>query len=272
MINNVDNIKILDNLEDSWSLEAINLKDIQKITKGEGVKIVTIDSGADVNHVEYKDRVKSTFNMIDKNYDVTDDLGHGTHVAGLLVGENTGVAPMADLHVIKVLDKNGEGMMGDVLDGITHAINIKADVLCISLGIQNDMPLIIKQRIIQAYEAGITIVCSVGNDSSPKPRYPASMSEVIGVGGLDKDMNLAKFSNRGYDVLAPSIDILSAHKDGKYAIMSGTSMASPLVAGAIALLISHYRKHNIKLSVKDIMNILNKNLDSKKLDLSKIIY
>lgn len=271
MISNVDNIKILDNLEESWALKAINLEDIHMVTRGEGVKIVTIDSGADVNHNEIKDRVKSQFNMIDRNYDVTDELGHGTHVAGLLVGKNTGVAPEADLHVIKVLDKNGDGMMADVLDGITHAINIKADVLCISLGIKNDMPLIIKQRIVQAYEKGIAIVCSVGNDNSPKSRYPASMNEVIAVGGLFKDMSLAKFSNRGYDVLAPSVDIISSYKDGKYALMTGTSMASPIVAGAIALLISHYRKHNINLSVIEIMNILKK-LDSKKLDLSKIIY
>lgn len=271
MINNIDNIKILDELEESWALKTINLEGIHNITKGEGVKIITIDSGADVNHIEIKDRVKSQFNMIDRNHDVTDELGHGTHVAGLLVGKNTGIAPEADLHVIKVLDKNGDGAMAHVLDGITHAINIKADVLCISLGIQNDMPLIIKQRIVQAYEKGIAIVCSVGNDNSPKSRYPASMDEVIAVGGLDKDMNLAQFSNRGYNVLAPSVDILSTYRDNKYALMTGTSMASPIVAGVIALLISHHRKHNINLSVKEIMNIL-KNLDSKKLDLSKIIY
>lgn len=253
-----NDILIVDKLEDSYKL--IDLLDIdEKLvkTRGKGVKIALIDTGADVEHEEIKDNIKSKFNMINKNYDVSDGVGHGTAVAGLLVGNNVGIAPQAELHVIKVLDDNGSGAMADVMDGITHAINIKADILCISLGIKNDMPLIIKQRVIQAYEAGMIVVCSVGNDSSPYPRYPSAMDVVIAVGGTDGLGNLSKFSNRGYDVLAPSENLLSSHIDGKYAYVTGTSMASPIVAGLIALMISYGREnYESNLKFADIKAIL----------------
>lgn len=262
LMKNVDNIILLDNIEDYNIKKLIKIDKIWKKSNGKGVKIALIDSGVDVNHKELKGKVKSTFNMIDKNYDVTDFSGHGTHIAGLLVGKNVGVAPMAELHVIKVLDENGNGNAGNVLEGITHAINLGVDILCISLGIENDMPLIIKQRIVQAYEAGIIIVCSVGNDSASFARYPSAMNEVLAVGGIDRSGKLSKFSNKGYDVLAPSVEILSSYKDGNYAKMTGTSMASPLVAGLIALLISYHRNIGEEIGLEKIKHIFkNKTLN-----------
>jgi len=264
----LNRVEVLDRLkkdQNSWALDFINVSKAHSKTKGEGVTIVTMDTGVDVNHKDISDRVISRFNMIEKSLDVSDELGHGTHVAGLLVGKRTGVAPMAKLHAIKVLDKDGNGSISNVMDGITHAINLKADVLSISLGVQHYIPQILIQRIIEAYEAGVTIVCAVGNDINSPSRYPASMNEVISVGGLDLDGNVADFSNYGYDVLAPSVEVLSTYKDGKYAIMNGTSMASPLVAGSIALLISYYRKKGIELSNDEIKEMIKGRLDLSKL-------
>lgn len=258
----VDIIKELDkDFTIDWGIDYINAPNFWSKTKGEGIKIVTMDTGVDVNHEDIKDKIKSKFNMIEKSFDVSDELGHGTHVAGLLVGEKTGVAPMSELHAVKVLDKDGNGTIANVMDGITYAINMNADVLSISLGMQHGIPLILQQRIVQAYESGITIVCAVGNDYNYPSRYPAIMKEVIAVGGLDKDGKVVDFSNREYDVLAPSVDILSTHKDGQYARMSGTSMGAPLVAGAVALLISYNRSKGIELSPKEIMEIINGKLD-----------
>jgi subtilisin family serine protease len=262
----INNIEILDNLnkEDlfDWGVCTINAPKIwYKANLGEGVTIVTIDTGVNVDHPDLKDRVKSTFNMIDKNFNVEDKSGHGTHVAGLLVGKNTGVAPKADLHVIKVLDEDGRGDIRSVMDGITHAMNLKADILTISLGTMQDIPLILKQRIVDAYSAGVTIVSATGNAGRAEPYYPARMNEVIGVGGLDKDMNLTMFTNMGYDVLAPSVEILSTYKDNNYARMTGTSMASPLVAGGIALLISYYRKQGKELRPHEIKAMLGEKFD-----------
>ena len=265
-VNKIEVLKKPYNFPIDWGLKSINVPNAWKKTKGEGVKIAMIDTGADIRHPDIKDKVSSTFNMIDRNYDVTDGLGHGTHVAGLLVGERTGVAPLSELHVVKVLKDDGTGSIGDVMDGINHSINIGADVLNISLGIQYGIPLILKQKIIQAYEAGITIVCAVGNDGIDYPsRYPASMDEVISVGGVDESLSLSNFTNRGYDVLAPSVGVISTYKDNGYAKLSGTSMASPLVAGAIALWISYNRSKGIHLKPYEIINSLDGLIDLNKL-------
>lgn len=241
----------------------INIKapNVWSKTMGEGVKVMSIDTGIDMTHRDLKDRVRGKMDIINKSSIVTDEYGHGTHIAGLLVGESTGVAPNADLYIAKVLNQDGLGMIVDVLSGISYAMQNKVDVLCLSLGVPNDLPLILKQKIIKAYESGITIVSAVGNSGDSQALYPARMDEVIGVGGLDKEFKLAKYSNRGYDVLAPSEGILSTYKNGTYARMTGTSMASALVAGAVTLLISYYRKQGKELKPKEIKRMLSETID-----------
>lgn len=265
-LNGINDIKVYDSFGNlplfDWWFHEIVTPQVWEKTKGEGATIATIDTGVDHKHITFK----SSFNMIDRDMNIKDEYGHGSHVAGLLTGALTGVAPNAELHVIKVLNEKGRGRIADVMDGITHAMNMKVDVLAISLGVR-DIPLILKQRIVQAYESGMTIVSAVGNDSNPTPLYPAIMNEVIAVGGLDKDGNVAYFSNGGYDVLAPSVDILSTWKEDKYARLTGTSMASPLVAGAIALLISYYRKQGKELTPSEIKDMIH----GYKLDLTKLI-
>lgn len=237
-----------------WGLKAMNVPHAWKHTKGEGVKVMVIDTGMDVEHPELKGKLKFGMDMIKKSKDITDEYGHGTHVAGLIAGNKTGVAPNVELYVAKVLDENGDGTMASVMDGITLAMNFEVDILCMSLGIRGGLPLQLEQKIMDAYGKGINIVCAVGNMGLPEPDYPAYLSEVIGVGGVDAKLNHLEFSNRGaqVDVSAPALDIFSTFKDGKYALMSGTSMASPLVAGAIALLISHNRNKGIELTNKQV--------------------
>lgn len=258
MNKNTNQIKTYDKLPKGfkmdWGLKAINAPHAWKSTKGEGVKVMVIDTGMDVNHPELKGKLKFGMNMITKKQDISDTYGHGTHVAGLIAGKKTGVAPNVDLYVAKVLDEKGDGTMASVMDGITLAMNFEVDILCMSLGIRGGLPLHLEQRIHDAYGKGITIVCAVGNMGLPEPDYPAFMPEVIGVGGVDTELQHLDFSNRGegVDVTAPALDVFSSFKEGKYALMSGTSMASPLVAGAIALLISHNRKKGIELTNKEI--------------------
>lgn len=264
-------IKIVDSLDEphsDWGLKAINAHKVWDKTKGEGVKMLVIDTGMDVNHKDLKHAFKLGINMFERTTDITDDFGHGTHVAGLIAGLNTGVAPNVDLYIAKVLNNNGEGSMGSIMDGITFAMNTEVDILCMSLGTPNGLPPILIDRIEQAYQSGITIVCATGNNGADEPQYPAFMDEVIGVGGIDKELKITPFSNRGEDILAPSVEVMSTHKDGKYALMTGTSMASPIVAGAIALLISHNRKKGIELSPLEVKNIISK---YEILDLEKLL-
>jgi subtilisin family serine protease len=204
----LDEFKVFESIEDyDWGTKAIGVPHVWSKTMGEGVKIATIDTGCNVEHPNLQGKIASVFNMIEKSLDVTDGYGHGTHVAGLLVGNMTGVAPKSELHVMKVLNKDGIGMISHIMDGITNAINLEVDVLSISLGATLDLPLVLKQRIREAFEHGITIVSATGNNGVSEPHYPARMDEVIAVGGVDKDLNEALFSNGGYDVLAPTVDI-----------------------------------------------------------------
>jgi len=271
----LDKIEVFDSLrrddsEIDWGLKAINAPNVWSKTKGEGVRILLMDTGVDTDHPELSHAFKSGYNFFERSHNVEDEKGHGSHVAGLLVGKNTGVAPKAELHVIKVLNDDGKGNMASVMDGITYAINYGFDVLCMSLGMDRELPNIFKERIERAYNEGIVMVCATGNDGSNESLYPARLDEVIAVGGFDKDKKIAPFTNRGFDVLAPSTEILSSYKDGKYAKMTGTSMASPLVAGAIALLISYLRKEGKIITPKEIKTIIS-NLEDKILDINQLI-
>lgn len=252
----IKDVEVLDKKPEDldWSLEAINVKESWSETKGEGVKIVVMDTGVDMTHPDLKDNLRFTINMRNRTTDVTDDYGHGSHVAGLI----TSVAPSVDLYVAKVLDENGNGNMANISDGITMAINVEADILCMSLGIDQKLPVSVEQRLLDAYSRGVTIVCAVGNSGKNTVDYPSFYDYVIAVGGIDKDLKHASFSNysKEVDIVAPSVDVLSTYKDGNYARMSGTSMASPLVAGAIALLISKHNKEGISLNPSEIKKLI----------------
>jgi len=252
----VSNIEVLESLPKNfkydWGVETIKAPQVWSKTKGKGVKVMVVDTGVDTKHPDLKYTLG--YNPFEKNDNVQDDRGHGSHVAGLIAGKHTGVAPEVELYVTKSLNKDNKGTMASVLDGITLAINMKVDILAMSLGVAHDLPVILQQRIIEAVESGITVVCAVGNSGLPDIEYPAFMDEVIAVGGVDKDLKIAKFSNYGnqLDVVAPAVDILSTYNNGNYARMTGTSMASPLVAGAIALLIAYNRDKGVELKPRDV--------------------
>lgn len=256
----------------SWASKFINVEEAWKKTKGKGVNIAIIDTGVDMEHNEIKDSIKLGINMIDKTPNYNDDNGHGTATAGLIVGKNIGVAPESNLYVAKVLNSDGLGSIVNIMDGITFAINLGVDVLSLSLGTQNDISNALINKIIDAEAGGITVVCATGNNGVNFVNRPSNLPNVIGVGGLDESGKMADFSNygEGLDVLAPSTNILSSYKDGQYAELSGTSMASPLVAGSVALLISYYRQKGIELTPKQIKDKLLR-LDNKVLDLSKLM-
>lgn len=259
----INNRTIIDNLNNEpipdWGVSAIKAPLVWDKTKGEGVKILLIDTGIDEDHEQLQHAFKLGYNFFERSHNVEDEEGHGSHVAGLLVGRDTGVAPEAELTVVKVLNDDGRGSYGSVMDGITYAINYGFDIVCMSLGVNGGLPIIMQERFAQAHQKGITMVCATGNSGANEALNPARLDEVIAVGGLNRQMEVASFTNGGYDILAPASNILSTYKDGKYARMTGTSMASPLVAGGIALLISYYRKQGKELSPKEIMNMVKEN-------------
>jgi len=210
------------------------------------VNVAVIDTGIDASHPD--------LNVIDgvnfaKGKSWSDGNGHGTHVSGTIAAKNNdigvvGVAPGANLYAVKVLDNRGSGFMSDVIAGVNWvAANAGTiDVANMSLGGSTSSTL--NAAVENAINAGVVFVVAAGNNSGDAClKSPASAPNAITVSALDDRDGIsnndpfAYFSNYGscVDMIAPGVLILSTWKGGDYKTISGTSMASPHVAGAAAL-------------------------------------
>lgn len=225
-----------------WGISRVNAQAAWDYTAGDGVKVVVIDTGVDYNHPDLAPNYKGGYNAITGENDPMDDQGHGTHVAGTIAAVKdgsgvAGVAPGSDLYAVKVLDKNGSGQYSWIIAGIEWAIENKMQVINMSLGGGGDLEAM-KQVIEEADKAGITVVCAAGNDSGPV-NYPAKYPQSIAVSASDSSDKIAYFSSRGpeIEVIAPGVGIYSTRKSGGHVSLSGTSMASPHVAGLAAIAI-----------------------------------
>ncbi|RJQ33508.1 MAG: hypothetical protein C4562_00105 [Actinobacteria bacterium] len=196
------------------------------------------------------------FFITNRNNDVRDDLGHGSHVAGIIgagTNNNTGiagVAPSAKIMPLKIIGTGNHLYAEDAAAAIYYAVDNGAKVINMSFGGYN-MSNAEKQAVQDAYNAGVVLVASSGNDATSNKSYPASFSQVISVAATDFNDRIAAFSNLGntIDICAPGVDIYSTvptYPVGfnwlalNYDYMNGTSMAAPHVAGAAALFISKY--------------------------------
>lgn len=212
---------------------------------GEGIKIGIIDSGADLTHPDLAGRVKKYHNFTtpDRN-DVTDDNGHGTHVAGIIAANRNGhgvvgVAPMASLYIAKAFGKQGMADDDAILKSIDWLIENKVNIINMSFS-SNSVPKYYNS-IKNAYEKGIIIVCAAGNNGNSRKKelgYPARYTETISVASVDASGKVSEFSSKNVnaDIAAAGCEILSCYPGGKYARFSGTSMAAPIISGAAAIL------------------------------------
>lgn len=232
-------------------VELIQAPAVWSQTRGQGVKVAVLDTGCDADHPDLKERIIGGRNFTDDDDSdpniFTDYNGHGTHVAGTIAAaenENgvVGVAPEADLLIIKVLNKQGSGQYDWIIQGIHYAIEQKADIISMSLGGPEDVPEL-HEAVQKAVANQILVVCAAGNEGDGDDRtdelgYPSCYNEVISVGAVNFDRHASDFSNSNneVDLVAPGEDILSTVPGGQYATFSGTSMATPHVAGALALI------------------------------------
>ena len=213
---------------------------------GGGVKVAVLDTGIDLDHPDLADNIKGNYNAINPTKSGDDDNGHGTHVAGIIAGVDNaigvlGVAPEAHLYAVKVLNRTGSGYFSDIIEGLQWCVENGIQVVNMSLGSRSNVQSF-HDAITATYGAGITLVAAAGN-SGPGDNtveYPAKYPEVIAVSATDSSDSIAYFSSRGpeVDLAAPGVSINSTYKGGSYKVLSGTSMASPHVAGAAALVIS----------------------------------
>jgi len=255
-----------------WGITAFNIPHAWSNSQGEGVTIAVLDSGCDLEHPDLKDNLLPGINIIDPKNSAQDDNSHGTHVTGIICASNNnfgivGVAPKAKVLLIKVLDKNGNGNLIDVANGIRYAIDKKVDFITLSLGSPNPIQQV-RKAIQLAEQKGIITFCAAGNaGKTHQIFYPANYPETIGIGSIDENIERSKFSCTGNDLdfLAPGNQIFSTVPKSWYAILSGTSMANPFAVGLAALLLSFNRAHGnkIKLSCsEDYRTIFKKHTTS----------
>ncbi len=223
-----------------WGVKRVNAYNAWSFTTGKGVNLAVLDTGVDYTHPDIKPVYKGGYNAIDSSKPPLDDHGHGTHVAGTIAAVRdgkgvVGVAPEVNLYAIKVLDSSGSGQYSWIVSGIEWAVNNKMKVINMSLGSRYSSQAI-KSAVEAAYKAGVVIVCAAGNDGGAV-NYPAAYPQSIAVSASDSSDKIASFSSRGseIDFIAPGVSIYSTYKGATYKTLSGTSMASPHVAGLSAL-------------------------------------
>ncbi len=225
-----------------WHLPSVSADSAWNVTHGSSsIIIAVIDTGVDYTHADLSANVMGGYNFVANNTNYYDDNGHGTHVAGIAdaVGNNgygvAGVDWNAKIMALKVLDAQGSGYDSDVARAIRYAADNGADVISMSLG-GGGYSQTMQDAINYAYQKGVVIVAAAGNDGTNLISYPAAMDNVISVAALDSSDNLASFSNygQGLDISAPGVAIYSTVPGG-FATYSGTSMATPVVSGAAAL-------------------------------------
>ena len=226
-----------------WGVDRINAESVHSNNKGNGVKVAIIDTGIDISHPDLN--VQGGISCVSYTTSWDDDNGHGSHVAGIVAAlDNTtgviGVAPEAGLYAVKVLDGSGTGNWSNVMAGIDWAIDNGMQVINMSIGGLSGSTAL-ETACNDAWNAGIILVAAAGNnDAAGTVLYPAKYNSVIAVGATDDTNTVAGFSDIGseLELAAPGVNIYSTYKGASYATMSGTSMASPHVAGAAALLIA----------------------------------
>jgi len=229
-----------------WGVDRVEADLVWGTTTGDPIKVAVVDTGIDTTHPDLTANLKGGYSAVKYTRSYNDDNGHGTHVAGTIAAANNslgvvGVAPKADLYAIKVLDRAGTGYLSDIIKGIDWAVSSKVNVINMSLGTSSYSPTF-EAACRRATLAGITIVAAAGNAGPGLSTvgYPARFADVIGVSASDSTNMLASFSSRGpeVDVAAPGVSINSTYKNKTYATLSGTSMASPHVAGIAALVLT----------------------------------
>ncbi|MFC2947700.1 S8 family peptidase [Virgibacillus sediminis] len=225
-----------------WYLDQLHLPDAWDITRGsEDVVIAVLDSGVKADHPDLEGRVLPGYDFVNEDENPDDDHGHGTFVAGI-IGANAnpdGIAGLdhhAKILPIKIANSRGESTVSNTVSAIYYAMEQDADILNMSYG-SYQLSHMEQEAIRDAYESGILLVASAGNDNTYEHSYPASYPGVISVGSTDREGYLSTFSNYGYflDLTAPGEEIYSTFLNG-YSIDNGTSFSAPLISGLAALL------------------------------------
>ncbi|HEV8571998.1 MAG TPA: S8 family serine peptidase [Actinomycetota bacterium] len=289
-----------------WGFDAMNTEAAHVVngTTGAGVIVAIVDSGVDYLHEDLDDNIWTNpgeipgngvddegngfvddvrgydfqgnfFTSLDEDNDPMDALGHGTHVAGIVAAEDNGigvigVAPDATIMPVKVLDDIGAGWDSQIARGIRYAVDNGADVINMSLG-GYFFSSVMRDAVEYAHDNSVTVVAAAGNEFFYSiASFPAGYPSVISVAAAEREsLGEAKtwWSNWGnVDFLAPGEEVLSTTPDDTYQRFSGTSMASPEVAGGVALVKEKYGSLGVDASPEQLEQALAVTADARYFD------
>lgn len=297
----------LASLPSRWARDVIRLPEAHMYTQGDpGVSIAVLDTGVDLDHPELRGVLNPGFDFVDvvpggrayvrralagerpddgeqfvgdasvPDDDPSDEQGHGTHVAGILVARGqrmpTGVAPSCRLVPVRVLATFrqrsgrtvGAGVLENINAGVKWAVDQGVRVINMSLGIRHQGGGLPHAEVVDyAKRMGVTIVAASGNDGQEHLYYPGALEHVIAVGSVGYDGHVSPFSTTGaqVDCVAPGEEIYSSIVNG-YDSLSGTSQATPFVTGTVALLHAYARKRGFgELSDPRVKHLLKRSAD-----------
>ncbi|MGB6007354.1 S8 family serine peptidase [Castellaniella sp.] len=240
----------------SWGIRAVGAD--ASTQTGQGIRIAVLDTGLDLSHPDFSGRAITSRSFV-AGQPVQDGNGHGTHCAGIAAGPRDpeggtryGVAGEAQLYIGKVLGDEGSGGDGGILEGINWAVSQGCHIISMSLGSPvepgQSYSRVFEEVAKRALAAGTLIVAAAGNDSHRPDSiapvgHPANCPSIMAVAAVDQKLAVAPFSSGGLqgdggevNLAAPGVDVLSSWpRPGLYRKLSGTSMATPFVAGVAAL-------------------------------------
>lgn len=258
-----------------WNMEVLNMAEYydlfqsNKYRPQKPAKLFILDSGVNAKHEDLKNNFAGHQSK-DKSSNESDSHGHGTHCAGVaaaVTNNGLGIASMnpgrqwVTVSSVKVMNNFGFGTQARIIEGIIEAVDAGADVISMSLGGRSSQ---LKEEayydaISYADDHGVIIIAAAGNNAGDASQIiPANSDKIITVTALDKQLKKAQFSNYisnvNYGIAAPGVSITSPWKAGRYAAFDGTSMATPHVAGLVAVM----RSLDPELSTRRAHDILSK--------------
>lgn len=251
-----------------WGVVATRNKVSLSVASGSGVTIAVLDTGIEQDHPDLAGRIVGCADYtvaegVPDKEACADENGHGTHVAGILAADGgasgiTGVAPAADLLISKVCNTEGICFSDDIAVALRAVVDAGANIVVFGMGGERGSSLM-SDAIGYAVEEGVLLIAAAGNDGPYEDSldWPARDARVLAVGALEPDGAVAEFSSRGINTdtdedsiedgdiefAAPGVSIESTNRLHGYAVLSGTSMAAPHVAGLAALLWQTEEEH-----------------------------
>jgi subtilisin family serine protease len=234
-----------------WGLDRIDQRTVQAsktytpMDDGDSVHAYVIDTGVRISHSEFGGRASNGYDFVDGDTTAQDCNGHGTHVAGTIGGAHYGVAKKVKIVAVRVLDCDGEGDLMSVIAGVNWVTSHAVLPAVANMSMGGGRSASLEAAVQNSIKAGITYVVAAGNDDvNASTESPSGLSAAITVGATDSRDRRASFSNYGsvLDVFAPGVNIRSAwaSSNSATAVLSGTSMAAPHVAGAAALVLDAF--------------------------------